>query len=112
MRSKPPAVVSVYVSTGEKHGFGAAAPLSTRASSLRGRANGSKESSPKLIRHIESGSTWAEESSPLITRSAAEFSVRLRVLESDFASACMARRGGRASCLGSAERWSVALISS
>ena len=44
MGSKPPAAVSVRISTGERHGFGAAAPLSTMASSLQGRAGGSVES--------------------------------------------------------------------
>ena len=39
--SKPPAAVSVLISTGERHGFGAAAPLSTMTSSLRGRVGGS-----------------------------------------------------------------------
>ena len=32
--SKPPAAVGVRISTGERRGFGVAAPLSTRASSL------------------------------------------------------------------------------
>ena len=32
--SKPPGAVSVRISMGERHGFGSAAPLSTRASSL------------------------------------------------------------------------------
>ena len=64
--SKPPVAVSVRIFTGERHGFGAAAPLSTMASYLlQGKAGGSAESSPKLIRHIGSGSTWAEELSPL-----------------------------------------------
>ena len=39
--SKPPAAVSVRISTGENHGFGTAAPLSTKTSSLRVRAGGS-----------------------------------------------------------------------
>ena len=40
--SKPPAAVSVYISTGERHDFGAAAPLPTMTSSLQqGRAGGS-----------------------------------------------------------------------
>ena len=39
--SKPPVAVSVNISTGERHDFGAALPLSTRASSLEGRAGGS-----------------------------------------------------------------------
>ena len=92
--SKPPAAVSVRTSMGERHGFDATASLSTRASSLQqGRAEGSVESSPKLVRHIGSGSTWAEELSPLMTRSTAASSVRLRVLVSGFTSASVARRG-------------------
>ena len=40
--NKPPAAVSVRISTSEKHGFGASAPLSTRALSLQqGRVGGS-----------------------------------------------------------------------
>ena len=39
--SKPPAAVSVRISTGERQSFGASAPVSTRTSSLRGRAEGS-----------------------------------------------------------------------
>ena len=110
--SKPPAAVSVRISTGERHGFGAAAPLSTRTPSLQqGRARGSMESSPKLFRHIGSGSTWAEELSSLITRSAAASSERLRVLVSGFTSASMARRDCRASCSRPAERCLVSLIS-
>ena len=59
--SKLPAAVRVRISTGEKHGFGAAAPLSTRASSLvQGRAGGLVESSPKLVRHIGLVSTCAK----------------------------------------------------
>ena len=60
--SKPPAAVRVHIFTGERHGFGAAAPLSTRASSLeQGRAGGPVESSPKLARQIGSRSTSTEE---------------------------------------------------
>ena len=47
-RSEPPTVVGVHISKGERHDFGAAAPLPTRASSLKqGRAGGLVESSPK-----------------------------------------------------------------
>ena len=46
--SKPPAVVSVSICTGERHGFGTASPLPTRASSLEGRAGGSAIT-PKLV---------------------------------------------------------------
>ena len=43
--SKPPVAVCVRISMGERHGFGAAASLSTRASSLeQGRAGGPVES--------------------------------------------------------------------
>ena len=49
---KPPAAVSVLISTGERHTFGPAAPLSTMASSVQGSAGGSVESSPKLANHI------------------------------------------------------------
>ena len=38
--SKPLVAVSVRIPTGEIHDFGAVAPLSTRASSLKGRARG------------------------------------------------------------------------
>ena len=64
--SKPPAAVGVRISKGERRDFGAAAPLSTRASSLeQGRAGGPVESSPKLVRHTGSGSTWfTEQMSP------------------------------------------------
>ena len=79
--SKPPAAVHVHISTGERHDFGAAALLSTRASSLeQGRAGGPVKLSSKLVRRIGSVSTCAEESSSLITRSAAAASfMRLRV---------------------------------
>ena len=52
--SKPPAADGVRISTGQRHGFGASAPLSIRVSSLQGRAGGSVELSPKLVRHIGS----------------------------------------------------------
>ena len=55
--SKPPAVVGVRIFKDERHDFGAAAPLPTRASSLeQGRAGCPVESSPKMVRHIGSGS--------------------------------------------------------
>ena len=90
----------VPISTDERHGFGAVVPLSTRASPLvQGRAGGPVESSPQLVRHIGSGSTWfAEQLSPLITRSAATSSIWLRVFVSDGTSASMTRRGCQASC--------------
>ena len=63
---KPSTVVSVRISMGRRHGFGAAAPLSTRALSLLGRAGGSVESSPKLVRHIGGpvSTLFAEQLSP------------------------------------------------
>ena len=50
--SKPPAAVSVRISTAERHSFGAAALLSTKTSSLRGRAGGSAVM-PKLVELVE-----------------------------------------------------------
>ena len=50
------------------------------------------ESSPKLVKHIGSVSTWAEELSSLITRSVATSSIHLRVLVSVGTSASVARR--------------------
>ena len=38
--SKPLPAASARIFTGDRHDFGAAAPLSTRASSLKGRARG------------------------------------------------------------------------
>ena len=109
--SKPPATVCVRISTGERHGSGAAAPLSTRASFLvQGRAGGPVKSSPKLSRHIESVSIWAEHLTPFITRSAATSSVRLRVFSFDITAASMARRGCRAPCPRLAERCLVSLV--
>ena len=110
--SKPPAAVSVRISTGEKHVFGAPAPLSTRVSSLeQGRVVGPMKSSPKLVICIWSGLTWfAKELFKLIVRSAATSSIRLRVLVSDGTSAFMARRGCRDSCSRPAKRWLFALI--
>ena len=67
--SKSPAAVFVRTSKGGRHALGAAAPLlSTRASSLeQGSAGGPVQSSPKLVEHIGSGSTWlAEQLSPCI----------------------------------------------
>ena len=48
--SKTPAAVDVRISKGKRHHFGAAAPLPIRASCLgQERAEGSVESSPKLV---------------------------------------------------------------
>ena len=49
--SQPPAAVSVRVSTGKIHSFGAAVPLSTTTSSQRGRTGGSVFM-PKLVELI------------------------------------------------------------
>ena len=100
--SKPPAAVVVRISTSERHGFGAAAPSSTRASSLeQGRAGVPVESLLKQVRQIGSASTCAEESSPLITRSAAAApSVRLQVLVSVRTSSSVVRRGSELLDLG------------
>ena len=62
--SKPPAAVSVRVSTDERNGFGAAAPFSTKTSSQRGRAGGSAFI-PKLIELVRPAWTlFAENISP------------------------------------------------
>ena len=53
--SKPPAAVSVRISTSERHGFGAAAPSSTKMSCLRGRAGG-LAFMPKLVELV--GPAW------------------------------------------------------
>ena len=92
--AKPPDAVHVHISVGERHDFGATAPLSTRTLSLEhGRAGGPIWSSPKLIRRIGSVSTYAEELPALITRSAAPAaSMRLRVLVSGGTPAFMAKQ--------------------
>ena len=60
--SKSPAAVGVRISKGERHGFGAAAPLSTRASSLeQGRAGGPVKSPPKLVQLVRPAWTLFEE---------------------------------------------------
>ena len=93
--SKPPAAVGVRISKGERHKFGAAAPLSTRALSLeQERVEGPVESSPMLVRHIRPGSTlFTEQLSPRFAGTAAAALRRLRVLVSDGTSASIARRG-------------------
>ena len=49
-RSKPPVAVGERISKGERHDFGAAALLPTKASSLeQGRAGGPVKSLPKLV---------------------------------------------------------------
>ena len=67
VESKPPAAVGERISKSERHDFGATAPFSTTTSSLQGRAGGSAFT-PKLVEHIESGSTrFAEKLSPCIS---------------------------------------------
>ena len=46
--NKPPVAVGVRISKSEIHGFGAAAPFSTKTSSLQGKAGGSVFT-PKLV---------------------------------------------------------------
>ena len=90
--SKPSAAVRVRISTDERHGFGAAAPLSARASFLvQDRAGNPVELSPKLVRHIGLVSTCTKQLSPIyFARSAAAaLSVRLRVFLSAVMSASM-----------------------
>ena len=54
--NKPPAAVGERISKGERHEFGAAAPFSTKTSSLQERAE-SSAFTPKLVEHIGSGLT-------------------------------------------------------
>ena len=77
--SKPPAAVGERISKGERHDLDAAAPFSTKTSSLQERAGGSTFT-PKLVEHIGSGSTrLAEKLYPCIACTAvAAPSVRSR----------------------------------
>ena len=60
--NKPPAANGERIFKGERHDLGAAAPLSTRATSLeQGSAGGPVQSSPKLVEQIGSGSTRSAE---------------------------------------------------
>ena len=62
--SKPPAAFGVRISKGERHDFGAAAPFSTKTSSLQGRAEGSAFT-PKLVERFGPGWTlFVEQLSP------------------------------------------------
>ena len=108
--SKPAAAVGVRISTGERHGFDASAPLSTRTSQVY--FPGAKEGSaimPKLVKLVGPSSTLAEELSPCFARSAAAPSVRLRVF-------CLFLRlslwRGVAACCSPSKRRFVAIISS
>ena len=103
--SKPPAAVGVRISTGEIHGFGASAPLSTRASPTDSSGAGGSAIMLKLAKLVGSPSTLAEELSPFMTRSAAEAPyVCLQIFLSGSMSASVAKRGGRASCSRPAKR--------
>ena len=86
--SKPPMIVNVRISTDDRHGFGAAAPLSTTASSLQqGRAI---DSNHRSWQDTLLGRNRPEQKS---YPSAAASSVCLRVLMSCFTSAFVG--GGR-----------------
>ena len=62
MGSKPPAAVGERISKDGRHNLGGTAPLSTRAfSPEQGGAGGPVQSSPKLVEHIGSESTWSAE---------------------------------------------------
>ena len=112
---KPPAAVGVRISKGERHDFGALAPLPIRTPFLeQGRAGGPVKLSPKLAELV--GPVWTlfgEKLSPCFaSTAAAASSVRSRVLVSDGTSASMVRRGCRASCSRPGKRCFVAPISS
>ena len=96
--SKQLVVVSVRISTGERHNFGAAALMSTITSFLWGKAGGSAFKS-KLVEIF--GPVWTFLAEQLLPHfawtTAAAPSVRLRVFLSVVMSASMARRGCRAS---------------
>ena len=51
VEAEPPAAVRVRISASERHGFGAAASLSTKTSSQHGRAGGSTFM-PKLVKLV------------------------------------------------------------
>ena len=79
---RPPAAVSVGISTGERRSFGASAPLSTRAASLRESVRG-LAFMPKLVDLVGPAPTlFAEQLSPPFARSAAVPYERLRNLMS------------------------------
>ena len=66
--NKPSAAIGERISKGERHDFGAAVPLSTRASSHEQvSVEGPVQSLPKLVKHVGSGSTrFAEQLSACI----------------------------------------------
>ena len=113
MGSKPPVAVGVRILKSERHDFGAAAPLSTKTSSLRGRVGGSAFT-PKVVELFGPDRTlFAEQLSPCFASTAAAApSVRSRVFLSAGTSASMARRDCRASCSRLAKRCSILLKSS
>ena len=98
--SKPLAAVGVRISTGERQGFGASAPLSTRASPTDVSGAGGLAIMPKLVKLVGPSLALSEELSPFFLRSAAPSAVRLRVSVSDSTSASVTRRG----CQGSSSR--------
>ena len=90
--SKPPAGVDERISQGERHGFGASVPSSTRASSPHvGRAGGSAIL-PKLVELVRASTARAEEKLSCFSSSPVPPSVRLRVFMCVFTSASVARR--------------------
>ena len=91
---KPSAAVAVRISTGEKRGFGASVPLSTRASSIDYSGVGDSAIMMKLIKLVAPISTLLEKDlSAFFARSTAEApSVRMGVFMSGFPSASVARR--------------------
>ena len=114
MGSKPPAAVSERISKDGRHNLGAAAPSSTKTSSLQGRSGG-LAIMPKLVELVFGpGSVrQAEKLFPcIICTAVAAPSVRSRVLVFADPSASMTRRGCRASCYRLASRRSIAFISS
>ena len=69
--SRPPACISMRISTGERRGFCISAPSSTRASLMYSvRAEGSVNPSPKLVELSRADETFS------ISSSAATFSIR------------------------------------
>ena len=98
--NKPPAVDdSMHTPVGGRYGFGALAPLLTRASPMHFSGAGSLAIVPKLVKLVGPSSTLEQELSPFFTRSATEApSVCLRAFVLGFTSASVARRGYRTSC--------------
>ena len=99
VESKPPAAIGVRISKDERNDFGAAASMSTKTSSLGGRAGGSAFT-PKMAELF--GPSWtlfAVQLSPCFARNVvAAPSVRSRFFMSADTSASMARCGYQACC--------------